>query len=164
MNLGEETLRELNSPDLTPDGRALRRCRLAADLIHAGRYERARDALGELWQGVGSRPELKGLQPLAVAEVLLQCGVLSGWLGSVRQIPDAQEKAKDLLTEALRCFQSQRQPVKVAEVYYELGRCYFRLGAYDDSRVILDEALTTLGEQDPQLKANVDSSSKCNKW
>jgi len=155
MRPTEETFKRLNSPDLTPDDRALLRCQLAADFIHTGQYEAARDALGDLWQGIGNRPELKGLKPLAAAEVLLQCGVLSGWLGSVRQIPGAQEKAKDLLSEALRRFQSQGQTAKVAEVYYEHGRCYFRLGAYDEARVILDEALTTLGERDSQLRAKL---------
>jgi len=155
MRPTEDTLKQLSDPNLTPDERALRRCRLVANLIHVGQYEEARDALGDLWQGMGDRPELKGLNPLTAAEMLLQCGVLSGWLGSVRQIPEAQEKAKDLLSEALRRFQSQGHTAKVAEVYYELGKCYFRLGAYDDSRVILDEALTTLDERSPELKAKV---------
>src|SRR5437588_359009 len=155
MRLTEDTLKQLSDPNLTPDERALLRCRLAADLIHTGRYEDARDALGDLWQGIGERPELKGLEPQTAAEVLLQCGVLSGWLGSVRQIPEAQEKAKDLLTDAQRRFESQGRRAKVAEVYYELGKCYFRLGAYDDSRVILDEAITTLGEHSPELRAKV---------
>jgi tetratricopeptide (TPR) repeat protein len=155
MKPTEETHKQLNNPDLKPDELALLRCQLAADYIHVGQYETARDVLGGLWQGIGNRPELKGLKPLAAAEVLLQCSVLSGWLGSVRQITGAQEKAKDLLTEALRRFQSQGQTAKVAEVYYELGKCYFRLGSYDESRVILDEALTTLAERDPQLRAKV---------
>jgi CheY-like chemotaxis protein/tetratricopeptide (TPR) repeat protein len=155
MRLTEDTLKQLADPDLTPDERALRRCRVAATLIHTGQYEAARDALGDLWQGIGDNPELKGLKPLTAAEVLLQCGVLSGWLGSVRQIPDAQEKAKDLLTEAQRRFQAQGQTAKIAEVYYELGKCYFRLGAYDDARVILDEAILALNERSPELKAKV---------
>src|SRR2546423_1917841 len=155
MRLTEDTLKQLADPSLTPDERALRRCRVAATLIHTGQYEAARDALGDLWQGIGDNPEVKGLKPLTAAEVILQCGVLSGWLGSVRQIPDAQEKAKDLLTEAQRRFQSQGEAAKVAEAYYELGLCYFRLGAYDEARVILDEALTVLGERSPELKAKV---------
>jgi CheY-like chemotaxis protein/Tfp pilus assembly protein PilF len=155
MRLTEDTLKQLSDPNLTADERALLRCRLAADLIHTGQYETARDALGDLWQGVGERPGLTGLEPQTAAEVLLQCGVLSGWLGSVRQIPGAQERAKDLLTDAQRRFQSQGRTAKVAEVYYELGKCYFRLGAYDDSRVILDEGLDLLGDSDHELKAKV---------
>jgi CheY-like chemotaxis protein/tetratricopeptide (TPR) repeat protein len=132
---------------------AVARCGVAAGFIHAGQYEAARDALGEFWQGIGQRPELKGLKPLAAAEVLLQCGSLSGWLGSVRQIPDAQERAKDLLSEALRKFRSQGQKSKVCEAQYELGMCYFRLGGYDDARVVLGEALAELRDEDAELKA-----------
>lgn len=153
MEFTKERLKQLENPALTPDERALLRCRLAAELIHVGKYEEAREALGELWQGVGNRPRLKGLSTYASAEVLLQCGVLSGWLGSVKQLADAQEKAKDILTKSLRQFQSQGQGLKVAEVQYELGRCYFRLGAYDESRLILDEAVNSLGESHAELKA-----------
>ncbi|MDQ3803750.1 MAG: response regulator [Acidobacteriota bacterium] len=108
-----------------------------------------------MWQGIGSRPNLKGLSTAVAAEVLLQCGVLSGWLGSVRQIPDAQEKAKDLLTEALRKFKSQGRRVKVSEAQYELGLCYWRAGAYDEARVILNEAFNALEDRDTELKAKI---------
>jgi CheY-like chemotaxis protein/tetratricopeptide (TPR) repeat protein len=153
MKLTNDRLKQLDNPTLTPEKRALLRCHIAAELIHTGQYETAREALGELWQGIGNRPDLKGLSILASAEVLLQCGVLSGWLGSTKQISDAQEKAKDLLTESLRKFHSQGQRVKVAEAKYELGRCYFRLGSYDEARLILNEAVDELDEKDAELKA-----------
>src|SRR5437588_6056533 len=155
MNLADGRLKELDNPSLTRNERALLRCRIAAEFIHAGQYETAREALGELWQGVGERPEVEGLKPLTVAEVLLQCGVLSGWLGRVQHVSGAQEKAKDLISEAFHMFQSQRQPAKVSEAQYELGMCYFRLGAYDEARVVLDEALGGLGEEDTDLKAKI---------
>jgi two-component system chemotaxis response regulator CheY len=101
------------------------------------------------------RPKVEGLKPLTAAEVLLQCGALSGWLGRVRHVSGAQEKAKDLISEALRMFQSQRQHAKVSEAQYELGMCYFRLGAYDEARVILDEAQSGLGEEDIDLRAKI---------
>ncbi|HVF57021.1 MAG TPA: response regulator [Pyrinomonadaceae bacterium] len=155
MNLADSHLKQLENPLLTNDERVLLRCRQSAEFIHVGQYESAREALSDLWQGIGSRPELKGLTPLVSAEVLLQCGVLSGWLGSVHQISGAQEKAKDLLSEALRKFQSQRQQSKVSEVQYELGICYWREGAYDEARVTLDEARKELKERDNELKAKI---------
>lgn len=155
MNLADERLRQLDDPTLTPERRALLRCQIAAELIHTGKYEAAREVLGDLWQGVGKRPELKGLSTTVAADVLLQCGVLTGYLGSVRSIADAQERAKDLLTEALRKFESQGQQIKVSEVRYELGLCYYRLGAYDEARVILDVAASGLDDKDTQLKAKV---------
>ncbi|MBA3239976.1 MAG: hypothetical protein H0T60_01965 [Acidobacteria bacterium] len=104
MNLADERLKGLDNPSLTTDERALLRCRVAADFIHTGQYEAAREALGELWRGVGERPEVKKMPPVTAAEVLLQCGVLTGWLGSVRNVSGAQEQAKDLLSESLRKF------------------------------------------------------------
>lgn len=131
------------------------RCGVAADLIHAGQYEAAREALGELWQGVGERPDVKNLSPTTSAEVLLQCGTLTGWIGSVRGVEGAQDSAKDLLSEALRKFQSQGQAKKVSEAQYELGICYWRLGAHDEARVVMWEALKPLQDEDVELKARI---------
>lgn len=131
------------------------RCSVAADLIHRGQYEAAREALDELWPGVGERPEVKKLPPVTAAEVILQCGVLTGWLGSARNVAGAEERAKDLLTEALRLFKSQGEYRKVSEAQYELGICYWRLGANDEARVVLIEALKPLRDTDTELKAKI---------
>jgi hypothetical protein len=77
MNLTDERLKQLDNPSLTRNERVLLRCRLASEFIHAGQYESAREALGELWRGVGKRPDVEKLKPFTAAEVLLQCGVLS---------------------------------------------------------------------------------------
>lgn len=155
MNLTDSRLKELENPALTHNERVLMRCHLASEFIHIGQYEVAREALGNLWQGVGHRPEVEKLKSLTAAEVMLQCGVLSGWLGSIQHISDSQEKAKDLLFEALRMFKSQNQQAKVAEAQYEMSRCYFRLGAYDDARLFLDKALDGLEEKHTELKAKI---------
>src|SRR4051812_29823553 len=107
MNLADERLKGLDNPSLTENERILLRCHVAADLIHKGQYESAREALGELWAGVSVKPEVKKLKPVTAAEVLLQCGTLTGWLGSVRNVTGAQEQAKDMLSEAERKFRSQ---------------------------------------------------------
>lgn len=155
MTLTDKHLKELDNPSLTTNERILLRCSIAADLIHAGQYEAAREALGELWQGVGQRPEIKKLKPEIAAEVLLQCGALTGWLGSVQNVSGAQEKAKDLLFEAQRKFQSQGRYEKVSETQYELGICYWRLGAYDEARLVLREAMKPLTDDDTELKAKI---------
>jgi tetratricopeptide (TPR) repeat protein len=155
MNLTDNRLKELENPSLTHNERVLLRCRLASEFIHTGQYENAREALGEFWQGVGRRPEVERLKPPTAAEVLLQCGTLSGWLGGAQHISGAQEKAKDLLFESLRMFKTQNQSAKVSEAKYELSKCYFRLGAYDDARVFLEQAIKGLGEQNNDLKAKI---------
>lgn len=155
MNLADKRLKELDNSSLTESERTLIRCRIAADLIHRGQYEAARDALGELWRGIGERPEVKKLPPATAAEALLQCGVLTGWLGRAGKITGAQEKAQDLINEALRKFHSQGRREKVSESQYELGVCYWRVGAHDEARVIMREASKPLTESDTELKAKI---------
>jgi len=70
------------------------RCRAAKELAGAGDYEAARDALGDLWDGIGQRPRIEGLPPGDQAELLLRAGALSGWLGSSSQVPGAQAFAR----------------------------------------------------------------------
>jgi tetratricopeptide (TPR) repeat protein len=165
MNLTDSHLKELDDPALTQNERVLLRCRLASEFIHVGQYETAREALEELWQGVGARPDVEKLKPFTAAEVLLRCGALSGWVGGAQHIGGAQEKAKDLLFESLRMFKAQNQGTKVSEAKYELSRCYFRLGAYDDARMILKQAMEGLGERDDDLKAKIYiRQSVCEIW
>lgn len=155
MTLAEEQLRQLDNPSLTREGRALLRCRAAAEFIYAGQYEAAREALGDLWRGVGERPEVEGMPPAVAAEVLLRCGTLTGLLGGVKNVSGIQERAKDLLTEAVRLFQSQGNHQKASEAQCELGARYWRLGAHDDARVLMSEALKPLTDADVELKARI---------
>jgi tetratricopeptide (TPR) repeat protein len=155
MNVADDRLKELDNPSLTASERVLLRCRVAADLIHKGQYEAAREALGELWLGVGQRPPVSNLPPTIEAEVLLQCGTLTGWLGSVRNISGAQEQAKDMLSEAARMFRVQRSATKASEAQYELGICYWRLGSFEEARLVLGEALKHLTDADVELKAKI---------
>ena len=155
MNLADERFKKLDNPSLTEDERVLLRCRVAADLIHRGQYETAREALGELWLGIGQRQLVSNLLPAVEAEVLLQCGTLTGWLGSVHNVSGAQDEAKDMLSEAARTFLAQGMPAKVSETQYELGASYWRLGQHDEARVILQEALKPLTDTHIELKAKI---------
>jgi CheY-like chemotaxis protein len=153
MNLEADKLKLVSDHALTPDQQTLLHCQAAADFIEAGQHEAACAALGDLWRGAGVRPPLQGLNEEAAAELLLQCGVLTGWVGSCQHITEAQEPAKDLISEALRRFQVLGQSAKVVEAQYELGICYWRLGAFDEARVVLDEALKSITEANSDLKA-----------
>jgi tetratricopeptide (TPR) repeat protein len=149
MTLADERLRELDNPSLTPDGRALLRSEVAADLIHKGQYEAAREALGELWRGVGERPNVEGLGDTAAAEVLLQAGALSGWLGRVK---GAQDAAKDLIGESAALFERLGESNRAAAARADLALCYWREGAYDEARVMLGQAAALI-QDDASLKA-----------
>jgi CheY-like chemotaxis protein len=155
MDLAAETLRQLDNPTLSTDERALIRCRAASELISAGQYEAACDALGDLWADVGQRPDVDALKQPTAAEVLLQCGVLSSAIGSARSLSEAQERSKDLLSEAQRLFQSLGFTVRVADAQSELAICYWRLGAFDEARVVLDQAARTVGDKDDELRAKI---------
>lgn len=155
MNLSDKQARRLDLGAGETEELLLLSCRRAAEFIFDGQSEAAREALGDLWQGVGQHPDVEGLTPPVAAEVLLQCGALSGFIGSRQHIANAQESAKDLLSEALRIFESAGQETKVSEVQYELGICYWRLGALDEARVMLDDASGRLSGAEVELKAKI---------
>src|ERR1044071_7491689 len=140
MTLADERLKELDNPALTEKERVLLRCRVAADLTHTGRYEAAREALGDLWRGIGDRPKVAGLDEQATAEVLLQVGVLSGWLGVSRQVTGAQESAKDLISESAALFERIGEAKRAADARADLSICYWREGAYGEARAVLGSA------------------------
>ncbi len=152
MTLADERLGKLDNSALTGDERALLRCQVAADLIHAGQYEAARDALGELWLGVGEHPNTEGLADKMAAEVLLHAGVLSGWLGASEQVEGAQEVAKDLISESATLFEKIGEPNRAAAARNDLAYCYWREGAYDEARILLENVFTQISD-DVELKA-----------
>lgn len=117
------------------------RCLAAKEFEEVGNYEAACSALAEWWERPGQRPKIEELEAESAAEVLLRAGVLTGFIGAPKQIANAQDIAKDLISESIRRFESLEETEKVAEAQVELGLCYSRAGAYDDARVILSEAL-----------------------
>jgi CheY-like chemotaxis protein len=153
MTSVNQLLHQIADPHLTHDERAQMRCQLAKELEDTGNYEAAREAMGQLWSLVGERPILNDLAPPTAAEVLLRAGVLTGWIGSVKQIESAQEFAKNLLSESLSIFESLGDKRKIVEVQMELGHCYWREGAFDEARVLLSEALSYVGNTADDLKA-----------
>src|SRR5947209_1451336 len=155
MTLADERLKGLDNPSLTESERVLLRCQVAADLIHKGQFEAARDALGELWLGVGQRLPVTDFPPAVGAEVLLRCGTLTRIFGATKSVAGAQEEAKDMLSEAERVFRAQGMSSKVSETQYELAMCYWWLGQHDEARVVLQKALEPLTDADAELKAKI---------
>jgi tetratricopeptide (TPR) repeat protein len=151
--LKAELLRQLDNPALGDDDRARCRTELSRKFEDAGDYEAAREALGDLWQGVGKRPRLEGLSESAAGQVLLRVGALTGWIGSSEQIQGAQEQAKDLLSESVAIFERLGDAGRAAEGQTELAYCYWREGAFDESRVILAEVLHRLDEGEGERRA-----------
>lgn len=153
MNMMNQLLHRIADASLSHDERARLRCQLSKELEDSGNYEAAREAMGEIWSRVGERPLLEGLERRTTAEVLLRSGVLTGQLGSIKQIETAQEIAKNLISESTSMFEALGDSRKVAEARIELAQCYWREGAYDEARVVLAEALGRLENTDGKLKA-----------
>lgn len=84
--------------------------------------------------------------------MLLRAGVLTGLIGSKNQITDAQETAKDLISESLAVFESHHVKKKIAEAQTELALCYWRTGEIHEARACLKHALSLL-TIDSELKA-----------
>lgn len=153
MKLANQLLHQITDPSLTDSERARLRCQLAKQLEEAGNYETASEAMGELWHGVGYRPVLEGLNQTTVAAVLLRVGVLTGWLGCIKQIEGAQKIAKDLISESGAIFEIQADTENLAEAQMELGTCYWREGAFNEARIVLKDALNRLTDTQGDLKA-----------
>ena len=140
-----ETIRSVNE-------KVLAACARAKALEELGEFEAARVAMSEFWERVGERPNVKGLDAIEQAEVILRAGALTGWIGSARQIPGAQEFAKDLISEAARLFDRFDLRERVAEARVDLAICYWREGAFDEARVSLNDALQQLGDLESEQK------------
>ena len=135
---------KLDTSHLTANDAALRRCKTALQLKDKGDYGGAQEVMLPLWGRVGERPETKGLHPSVAAELLLCTGVLTGWIGSKNGIEEAQELAKDLISESITYYQSLGDIMKVAAARAEIAYCYFREGGFDEARIMLTEALEKL--------------------
>jgi tetratricopeptide (TPR) repeat protein len=163
MDSETSLLRQLENPNLSRDQRAELHCQIAKGHEDTGDYEAARQAMGELWQRIGERPQVEGLERSTAGEVFLRAGVLTGYLGSTQQIEDAQETAKNLLSESLSIFESLSYGKKIAEAQVELALCYWREGAYREARDILKEALSRLST-DSELKARAVLRTAMVEW
>jgi len=122
-------------------------CELARGLEDAGEFDRAAEILQPFWKGVPHHPQTDGLSDHARAELLLRTGTLTGWLGSAKQVPSAQEIAKDLISESAAVFEALGMIERVAEARVDLSTCYWREGALDEARVTVRHVLDSLGDK-----------------
>jgi len=135
---------KLHTAHLTPNDEALRRCQISLEQKDKEDYEGAQETMRRYWRGLGERPETRGLHASVEAEVLLCVGILTGWIGSKKQIDDAQETAKNLITESITYFDSEGDRQKVAAARVELAFCYYRDGELNEARTMIREALEKL--------------------
>ena len=132
---------------LTPNAAALQKCQAALERRDKADFQGARAEMHPLWERIGDRPHLKGLHAEVRAEVLLTVGILTSWIGSKEGIENAQEIAKNLISESIGLYQTLGDSTKVAASRAEIAYCYFREGALDEARIMLVEALQQLKVQ-----------------
>jgi tetratricopeptide (TPR) repeat protein len=134
-----------NNQESEQEERILRRCRLAQELEDKGHYEEARQALGNQFPKIGVYPNFDALSAFTQAELLVRIGAISGWIGSEKGIDGAQEYAQDLISQAARIFAAGEAVEKEADALIDLAICYWRIGAYDEARTVLDDLLEKIG-------------------
>lgn len=130
-------------------------CDRAKELEDSGEYLKATRAMGQWWQGVGVRPDMGDELASKKAAILSRVGALSGWLGSTQQVPGSQEKAKDLISEGANLFESIGFQQDWAEARSDLAVCYWREGAFDEARVILQDVLGSSFTFSSELKGKI---------
>ncbi|MGC2238634.1 MAG: tetratricopeptide repeat protein [Pyrinomonadaceae bacterium] len=118
-------------------------------LERIGDYEQAFELLREFWSDITEPPDVDGLPPVIAGEILLRCGSIVGFLGNLKQIPNAQEHSKNILTKARSTFIKLYKPEKIAECENYLALTYYRKGEYNEAKVWVEEALShKLNNQD----------------
>src|SRR5215207_8493253 len=128
------------------------RCDASKRLEEAGDYAGACEVLGYRWRGASLRPDVNGLKTEEAALLLLRAGMLSHRIAVTEAREGAQDKAKDLLSEAARVFASQRDGIREAEALVGVGLCCLRQTALDEARIVLSEALARTGGKEGEQR------------
>lgn len=111
-------------------------------LERRGLYEQALTELKDVWSNTDESPDTCACAPFEAAEIILRCGSLIGFHGHNKQIPDAQEKSKNLLTEARQKFLDLGSIEKIAECENYLALAYWRTGEFNEAETFVTEALS----------------------
>ena len=111
-------------------------------LERCGKYEEAFAELRHIWEDTNGLPSIEEFTPRVAAEIVLRCGAIIGFLGHNRQLPDSQEKSKNLLTEARNRFLQIYDAEKIAECENYLALAYWRGGEMIEAEAWVEEALS----------------------
>ena len=109
-------------------------------LERSGQFDVALHELRGVWDNTTEQPNVDNLDAPLTAETYLRCGALIGFLGHIRQIPTAQERSKNLLTEARSLYLELYDPEKIAECENYLALAYWRTGESSEAQTWVEEA------------------------
>jgi tetratricopeptide (TPR) repeat protein len=141
------TLQKLHTSSSITNEEATRLCQIALELKDRADYAGAQKTMSRFWSGVSDPPKTEGLHPSVAAEVVLCVGILTSWIGFKNQIQDAQETAKNLITESITYFDSMGDVTRIAAARTEIAYCYWREGELSEARIMLREALKKLSTE-----------------
>lgn len=141
MNLTAITDGRLTNDALSTSAHAQRLCRRAKELEDAGDYDAASEVLSEFWPSRYEPPVLGDLDADAKADVLLRIGALVGWTGSASQAVDAQETAKNLISQSIEIYEGLGEKERAVGARSDLALCYWRQGEFDEARILLNEVV-----------------------
>lgn len=133
----------------------LEMCQNAKQFENSGDFESAVTALGELWKGVGEKPEMINFPDYPRAELLVLIGSLTGWFGKTRRIEGYQEKAKDMIGEGVELFKKLGAWDRYSESQSDLGVCFWREGDYAAARCYYEDALEKTSPENVTVKAKI---------
>lgn len=111
-------------------------------LERLGKYKEALAEVRDIWEDISASPKIEEFELRDAAEILLRCGSLIGFHGHIAQIPLAQQKSKDLLTEAHTRFLEIGNVEKLAECENYLALAYWRTGEINEGQAWIEEALS----------------------
>lgn len=111
-------------------------------LERRGRYEEALAELRHIWENTNCIPNVEGFTPRQAAEIVLRCGALIGFLGQLKQLPNSQEKSKNLLDEAQKRFLDIYDVEKIIECENYVALAYVRTGELAEAQIWIDQALS----------------------
>ncbi len=153
MNLTTLSVSQSANQSLSLSERAQHTCQLAKELEKAGEYEAACATLGDFWQNRHESSSLEGLDARARAVVLLRVGNLVGWTGSTSQAGQEQERAKNLISRSIEIFEELGDAGQGAAALSDLAVCYWRQGAFDEARVVLQRVASNAIQCDEETRA-----------
>jgi tetratricopeptide (TPR) repeat protein len=105
-------------------------------------YQTGINLIREVWTDFDRLPDNLDLENSLLSELLLRTGAIIGFYGSLKQIRNAQEQSKNLLTQARERFLSEFNIEKVAECENYLSLAYWRLSSYSEAISWLETSLS----------------------
>ena len=121
-------------------------------LERSGKFDQALQELRGVWDDTTKEPDVTHLEKRLAAETYLRCGALIGFLGHIRLIPTAQDRSKNLLTEARSRFLEIYDPEKIAECDNYIALAYWRTGESNEAISWIEEAQSYKLDEDSDTR------------